>query len=102
MRNIELRKKYKEEENAKVEIAEINDRSFINYEYVFWLENMLVENLSLSAVIPTLKNKEALTFNKYLKANYTKTNDKYICKESGGWFNLNELQIIHEVYSVNF
>jgi len=50
MRNIELRKKYKEEENAKVEIAEINDRSFINYEYVFWLENMLVENLSLSDV----------------------------------------------------
>ena len=42
--------KYKEEENTKVEITEVDGRSFINYEYVFWLENMLVKNLSLSGV----------------------------------------------------
>ena len=50
MRNIELRKKYKEEENAKVEITEVSGRTFINYEYVFWLEDMLVKNLSLPVV----------------------------------------------------
>tara|TARA_R110000772_G_scaffold60749_1_gene137090 strand:- start:793 stop:1065 length:273 start_codon:yes stop_codon:yes gene_type:complete len=50
MRGIELRKKYKEEENTKVEIAEVNNRTFINTEYVFWLEDMLVKNLALSGV----------------------------------------------------
>jgi hypothetical protein len=50
MRGIELRKKYKEEENTKVEITEVNDRTFINTEYVFWLEDMLVKNLSLQGV----------------------------------------------------
>lgn len=41
MRGIELRKKYKEEkENTKVEFIEVNDKVFINFEYVFWLEDM--------------------------------------------------------------
>ena len=65
MRGIELRKKYKEEENTKVEIAEVNNRTFINTEYVFWLEDMLVKNLSLSDV--SNRRELLISFAKYME-----------------------------------